>query len=321
MPTTYSIAWWNLENLFNVSDCHFRAEHLQKRLAKELKGWSEGILRRKLMNLGSIIKQMNDGNGPDLLGVCEVESVQVLEMLLEELEPLGRNYRISHYDMPDGRGIDVAFIYDNDKFTAEEQFTHTVVKRSATRDLYQVNFSTKRGRTLVLVGNHWPSRSGGQYASEPYRINAAETLSYWLERIEEVHGNNAAVLVMGDFNDEPFDRSMTQYALSQRQRRKVLYARTPALYNLMWSLMGQSLGTHYYDNNVGMLDQFLISKGMLRSKAKFKVVSKSVEIFRPEEMVSKGRYPAPIRFGRPSSEMNKEGFSDHFPILMKLEER
>jgi len=36
-----------------------------------------------------------------------------------------------------------------------------------------------------LIGNHWPSRGGGQYESEPYRIIAGETLSCFHQRILE----------------------------------------------------------------------------------------------------------------------------------------
>ncbi len=95
---------------------------------------------------------------------------------------------------------------------------------------------------LVLVGNHWPARLGGQYKSEPYRIMAAETLSYWHERIKEYKGDKVPIVVMGDFNDEPYNRSLREYALSTQSRAKVLRSRSPRLFNLMWPLMGQALG-------------------------------------------------------------------------------
>jgi len=60
------------------------------------------------------------------------------------------------------------------------------MKREATRDIVKVNFKTKPFHNrLVLIGNHWPSRGGGQYESEPYRIIAGETLSYFHQRILE----------------------------------------------------------------------------------------------------------------------------------------
>ena len=60
------------------------------------------------------------------------------------------------------------------------------------------------------------------YESEPYRILAAETLGYWHERIADIKGDDMPVLAMGDFNDEPFSRSLTEYALSTMQAAKVL---------------------------------------------------------------------------------------------------
>jgi endonuclease/exonuclease/phosphatase family metal-dependent hydrolase len=45
----------------------------------------------------------------------------------------------------------------------------------------------------------------------------------------QVHGEQTPVLAMGDFNDEPFDTSLVQHALSTRQRTKVLRAEIPRL--------------------------------------------------------------------------------------------
>ena len=316
----YFIAWWNLENLFDIQKSQDRPEWLKKALARELAGWTAGVLNRKVSQLASIIMKMNDGKGPDLLGVCEVENWGVLDKLIAALSTLGRSYGVAHHDTEDKRGIDIAFIYDAGQFTAHEQFHHTILKRSSTRDLFQVNFKTKSDRLLVAIGNHWPSRLGGQYESEPYRILAAETLSYWIERIQEIHGRDVPVLVMGDFNDEPFDRSMTEYASSERLKKKVSYARNPKLLNLMWPVMGNAIGTHYYDNEPAVLDQFLVSRGMILTRSDLKAVDGSAQVFVTEEMKT-GRYEAPRRFGRPSKELDEDGFSDHFPITMAIEAR
>jgi hypothetical protein len=63
-----------------------------------------------------------------------------------------------------------------------------IQKRTATREIFQVNFRTTAGRPLVVIGNHWPARLPGQYDTEPFRIVAAETLAYFVERILEVLG-------------------------------------------------------------------------------------------------------------------------------------
>lgn len=319
MPDYY-VAFWNLENLFDINNSPRRSEKLQRTLKSELSKWTTPVLNRKIQQLTSIIRQMNQGRGPDILGVCEVENDYVLRLLLNALTIPNRNYAIEHHDMSDKRGIDVAFIYDRNSFTAEAQFSHYIIKRSATRDLFQVNFRTVGNNLIILIGNHWPSRSAGQYSSEPYRIIAGETLSYFHQRIRDIQGNSdVAVLAMGDFNDEPFSRSLVEYALSERIRAKVTKARSPKFLNLMWPLLGKGIGTHYFDDYPNMLDQFLASKGLLTGNSNFKVLPDTVEVVRFPEMVSNGDYPAPIRYGRGKSS-NKDGYSDHFPIAVQIKE-
>ena len=202
-----------------------RTEKLQRTIGNDLAGWTAERRDRKVAQLASVIAQMNSGSGPDLLGVCEVENRFVLELLVAALNtPLpGRNLEIVHADTEDARGIDVAFIYDPDLFDVPvgETFFHVVMRRNATREIVQVNFKTKKSRTWSVFGNHWPSRSGGQFESAGYRDIAGETLGYFHERALEVHGPETPALAMGDFNDEPFDTSLVIHALSTRQRRSV----------------------------------------------------------------------------------------------------
>lgn len=321
MPT-YHVAFWNLENLFDVENAppSRRPDKVKRALGSELAGWDASQLNQKVSQLASVIVQMNGGRGPDLLGVCEVENEHVLLKLAAALDSLGRNYAVAHHDTSDRRGIDVAFIYDADMLDEIEQFSHFIVKRTATRDLFQVNFRTASNRTLAVVGNHWPSRSGGHLESEPYRIIAGETLAYFHQRIREVHGRDTAVLAMGDFNDEPFDRSLVYHALAVEDATRVENARNPYFLNLMWPAVGANQATFYFDGNQGnVLDQFLISKSLVTGSSGLQAAPSSVQVFRPPEMVGTGAYPEPIKAGRGGS-FNPDGFSDHYPITMEIDE-
>ena len=324
MPQHY-LAWWNVENLFNIKSDPDRSDKLERALGKELDGWTAPVLTKKLDQLASIIMKMNGGAGPDILGVCEVENEKVLSKLIAKLPLLGRAYAVVHADAQDQRGIDVAFIYDTAKYevNTDEVFNHFILRRNATRDLLQVSFYTKpKGHRLVLIGNHWPSRSGGEASSEPYRIMAAETLAYFHQRILEINGQHQGVVVMGDFNDEPFNRSLVDYALSERQERRVksLRSRNPYLLNLAWTLMGQGLGTHHFAGVPSMLDQILVNRPLLRDGASLLADPSSFQISSFPEMVGAGG--SPKRFGRPSSpsSFDDQGFSDHFPIAVVVQE-
>ncbi len=321
MVHTYQIAFWNLENLFDIEDSPRRTEKLQRAIGRDIRGWTQALLDRKVSQLASVIRQMNGGNGPDILGCCEIENAHVMELLVQALAPLGRNYQIAHADMQDRRGIDVGFIYDSGLFTNEAVFSHFIVKRTATRDLLQVNFRTQQGRLLVLVGNHWPSRTSGKLDSDGYRFMAGETLAYFHERIWQVHGKDTPVLAMGDFNDEPYDRSLTDYARSNRDKTKVIRSTSPRFLNLMWPLMGMDNGTHYFNNFPNVLDQFLADKNMLKSNSPIKVKAADVQIFQPTEMVGGGSYPAPMRYGGMGKTVDENGFSDHYPIIVGVTEK
>ncbi len=102
--TPHYIAWWNVENLFDVEDSPHRSDKLQRTLQNELDGWNEQILDRKLSQLAKIISKMNDGNGPDILSVCEIENEYVLQKLVSHSDMSNRNYAIAHENTQDRRG-------------------------------------------------------------------------------------------------------------------------------------------------------------------------------------------------------------------------
>ncbi len=315
----YYVTWWNLENLFDSENAP-RTDKLRRALKKELEGWSDEILEKKIKQLVKMLRTINGSNGPDILGVCEVENENVLKKFRDSLQQtLDRGYKIIHADTQDERGIDVAFLYDKDKFAVDPQkvFFHVIVKRYATRDIVQASFRAKISNTeFVLVGNHWPSRSGGQLESEPYRMMAGETLAYFNQRIQDVHIQAIPILVMGDFNDEPFNRSITEYAKSTVSADRVLNAHSvPWLYNLMWEAIGSRAGTFYYSDAYNVLDQFMVSRGMLIDNAKLKVQQGSIRIEVFPEMSKNG---IPRKFGRPAEALDQEGYSDHFPISLVL---
>ena len=311
--TDFFVGWWNVENLFDIEDSPRREDRIKSKIRSDVRNWTPQVLDTKISQLSKIIKQMNGGNGPDILGLCEIENEYVLEKLVQGLSSLNRDYKIAHANTGDGRGIDVAFVYDNSKFNLGETFQHWVVKRSATRELFQANMKVRENNSdLVLIGNHWPARSAGTYMSEPYRMLAGETLSYWMSRILEELGSTTPVMVMGDFNDEPFNRSVMEYALGTNSAQKVKNSTTaPRLYNLMWSLLKDGLATYNFRGSWTMLDQFMVSKGFLKDDGSLKLKPDSTKVERFSDMIVNGK---PYRFGLPKNTLNLDGYSDHFPI-------
>ena len=330
MSVEYYVAWWNLENLFDEQDAppSRRSDKVRRALGHDLVGWTAELRDREVDQLASVVARMNGGAGPDLLVVCEVENRFVLELLVANVHERvpGRSYGIAHADTDDARGIDVAFLYDTALFEApaDETFFHVVMRRNATREIVQVTFRTRhRGRVWAVFGNHWPSRSGGQYESAGFRDIAGETLGYFHQRVLDVHSRRTPVLAMGDFNDEPFDTSLVIHALSTRQRNRVLNAQVPLLWNLSWPLAGgadgRPDGTFYWQSEPNLLDQFLVNRALASGEV-FAVDEASVEILRFPGTSDAGDYPKPIPFGGMGHAINRDGFSDHFPIGVRVTE-
>ncbi|NTV67397.1 MAG: endonuclease/exonuclease/phosphatase [Chlorobaculum sp.] len=317
MQNNLFIAFWNVENLFDV-DTTDRPEKIKKIIKKDIAGWDDTILSIKLAQLSKVIRSMNSSAGPDILGVCEIENRNVLEKLVAKIAgDGGRAYQIAHADTSDNRGIDVAFLYDPAiaSTSPSEMFQHWIMKRYATREIFQVNFHID-DKIIVLVGNHWPSRTAGEYESEPYRIIAGETLAYWIQRIKEELGKEVAIVVLGDFNDEPFNRSIKEYALSINDKKRVKNGRNPYLLNLMWPMLAEGVGSHYYGSQWNMLDQIMISRGIINGKSGWKQDG-NVQI-EAVSLMSIPKKTGPRRFGLKQDERDTEGFSDHYPVSIKL---
>jgi endonuclease/exonuclease/phosphatase family metal-dependent hydrolase len=340
----YLVAFWNLENLFAPEDFPDREPWLADAVRNELTGWTQNLFDRKVGQLASIIVQMKGGAGPDLLGVCEVENRFALQAVANQLNALrpNRGYQIVHVDSTrDQRGIDTAFLFDSNVLstTPQELFSHWVMRRTGTRDITQATFITQAGNELIALANHWPSRSasagrGSQY-SAGFRATAGETLGYWHERIREEKGRNAAILAMGDFNDDPFDDSLIVHAQALRERGDVARAQSAKFYNLSWGYLTQVVtdhrgnerevdGTLYFDGDANLFDQMLVARGLLMGSSRLKVDEGSAKIEAFSEMVDHRVGEGPIRFGLPkgnaAENVNTFGFSDHFPISVVINE-
>jgi len=287
---------------------------------------------------------MNDGQGPDILGVCEVEDLKVLTDLANTVNASlpNRDYQpvFASEDLS-FRGIDTAFLFEAGQFSVNPDliFNHFVMRRTGTRDILQATFKAiHSGAELVVMANHWPSRSGGAAASAGFRATAGETLSYWHKRIREEAPlrDRTPVLAIGDFNDDPWDGSLTFNANATRERGDVERAESERFYNFAWEFLSftsddhrgdprQLDGTLYYQNDGNVFDQILANRPLLdRGESAFKVVGGSARVFALPAMVSHKVGSGPIRFGLPKGDVAKNidetGFSDHFPVEITLTE-
>jgi hypothetical protein len=261
---------------------------------------------------------------------------------------------------PDGtadlRGIDVSVAFDDRKLRVIERRSHRVHLRYATRDIFEVVFELlDTGERLVVIAAHWPSRRQGQYGSEPFRIAVAENIAFLVRdhvRFDaprylslQAAGDLAAVrtrfdppiLIMGDFNDEPGDRSVIHHLQASSERDRVAGPTNDIdrfidgsryrgddtfLYNPCWRFLGaENAGTFFIDstsdgqvfaNRYQVLDQFVVSRGLLGGSG-LRLDEASVAIIDSEAVATQ-----PAKRPRKFSRKTRKGTWDHLPIIAAL---
>ena len=113
----FSIAFYNVENLFDAEHTDFT---LDEDFTPEGKlEWNSERYQLKLDRIAKVITGIGaeeGANPPVFMGLAEVENDKVLLDLINQKELSEYNYDFVHYESPDERGVDVAFLYRKDFF-------------------------------------------------------------------------------------------------------------------------------------------------------------------------------------------------------------
>lgn len=307
----FSVAFYNVENLFDTEDDPLTSD--DEFTPEGSKEWDEERYQKKINNIADVISGI-DKHLPLFVGLCEIENEKVLKDLTESRLLKSGNYKIVHYNSPDTRGIDVGFIYKSDYFKVlEEESLEVYFEESPnvlTRDILYVKGEVNNEVIHVFV-NHWSSRRKGEKETEYKRITAAEVLK---SRIEKIQGNNAKakILVMGDFNDYPNNKSITDVLEASLQPK------SDEFYNLASKLDKNEKGTHFYNDEWGMLDQMMVSNSWLVSKSGNVLMNKTVDIYKAEKVLFKHKHFGGIPNKTYGGDRYYGGYSDHLAISLQF---
>jgi predicted extracellular nuclease len=308
---TIKIAFWNVENLFDLlDDPHTNDNEFAINGKKNV---TQEIYDLKLKNMAEVI----DALDTDILGLCEIEN----RFVLKELDSaVARDYKIIHYDSPDNRGIDVALLYDPKKLTVthSEPVPVTLPTGRPTRDILYVKAIFAQ-TDLHLFVNHWPSKYGGAEKSIPLRAAAGKTLRIEVESILS-QDLNAEIVIMGDLNDEPIDPSVTMH-LGATMELDQIGKNDQILWNVMKIWHRNSSGSTYkYGGNDMVYDHLILSTGLVDNIG-LKLVKNSVGVFDGYGYRQHGgKYDGyPFRFWAGNRLLG--GYSDHMPIYLKIESK
>lgn len=297
----FKIAWWN---------CHISAPTTK---AKPRILTDEFIL---------IILAVLD-SGVDLFCLCEVNEKDCLELerkikIAALSKPKYADFTVRSLYSKDGNKIDdYGIIYRHNKLLPSSEVVDLNTKADVTDKYLKVGrklgFKLDGHLDLWIILCHWQSLR--TYTEDSHvRSEVAMALRGHVEDIYDQDGD-ALIAICGDFNDEPFSRTL-QMALKASRDISYVKARSKALFNPFWRLIGISdlvAGSHLpagtcvtadpqHMTNWRTFDQIILSSGFLKNGWHF--VGSGVEIL--SALIPQG------------SALTWSDLSDHYPVTCNL---
>ena len=319
--SVYGVAFYNQENLFDT--CHDEGKNDYEFLPTGSYRWNGMKYTHKLHNMARAIADLGTdvlpGVGCSIIGLSEIENSKVLDALVAQPELAARGYKYVHVEGPDKRGVDCALLYNPALFTVRDVKLVPYVydlekdKNRATRGFLTVS-GTLAGEHVAAVVCHWPSRGASSY----YRELGAKQVKALKDSLLR-DDPKVKVMVMGDMNDDPTNKSMHEVLSAKPEIDKV---GPDDMYNPWYNILAkEGRGTLAYGGSWNLFDQIVLTPNMLNKKGKkdFSTLKfwKNQIFSRPYLIQTEGKYKGtPKR--TTAGGVWLDGFSDHLPVVLYL---
>jgi endonuclease/exonuclease/phosphatase family metal-dependent hydrolase len=315
---SFLVVSYNVENLFDtINSPLFDDDEFTPSGTKE---WTYDRYKKKLNDLARVVLSIPGKELPALIGLSEIENRKVLEDLTNVRGLRKGDYEIVHADGQDPRGIECALLYRPDLFKYKSHeyvpIADPVDPDYIYRDILHVQGKGPEGSNLHIFVNHWKSRSGGELETERQRMFSAITLRKQMDLLM-ARETDFKVIIMGDFNDEPTNRSLTNGLSALNKRRNIQMGDYYNLFYDLHNIGGQ--GTYNYQGKWNMLDQVIVSYNLLNQERGLSTRYDSGIILKEEwmlyvsekygESLPSATYGGPEYYGGPS---------DHLPIYVEF---
>lgn len=317
----YGIGFYNQENLFDT--CHDEGKRDYDFLPNGSYRWNGLKYTHKLHNMARALADMGTDVLPNVgcavIGLSEVENHKVLDDLTAQ-EPLKkRGYKYVHIEGPDRRGIDCALLYNPYLFKVETTKLVPYVQELKKDSTFLTRgFLTVSGKLadehVAFIVCHWPSRAATSF----YRESGGRQVKVIKDSLLR-EDPNAKVFVMGDMNDDPTNKSMTEALGCKAEIDEV---GSDNMYNPWYNILAkEGQGTLFYSGSWNLFDQIVMSPNLLNKKGKkdFSTLKfyKNQIFCRDYLIQSEGKYKgAPKRTHAGGSWL--DGYSDHLPVVVYL---
>jgi predicted extracellular nuclease len=273
-PEEFSVATFNVENLFDPSEPHPTDPPIP----------TTAQYKRDLAKTADVILAMG---APTVVGLQEVENVEILADLAEEGSVAGFDYEPLLIEGTDSRGIDVGYLVRGDQATVEGVASYPAPEGLTSRPplLITVTVHLAGGdETVYVLNNHFTSMSGGEAPTEPRRVAQAEWNVTLVERIL-ANEPEANVIVLGDLNSFYDSPPLDVF-------------RESGWHHVYEFVAPQRLYTYVYQGESETLDHILVTQDLYERLARVEALHVNAD------------YPLPL-----ADDTSAPRMSDHDPLI------
>lgn len=305
------LSFYNVENLFLPDH---KPKHKSDPTNSGLRNWDERKYQNKLFRIAHVFQLIKEDNGmlPFMIGLSEVSGRKVLEDLVQK-EPFNAEYGIVHYNSKDERKVDVALLYDRNKIEIihSEAITFLfeaegkgIQNYETTRDVLYSRVKYKQEEIDIFIA-HLPS----QREKDINGPKRAFILTELRKKILNIMNNDEKnVILCGDFNENPDDENL----------KKILYdeLNNKVLENPFQQLFLEKRYSAFHYRSGLLFDQIILSESFFNKGSTLSF--QDAEVFSSGKISSRDRKFEGRPFRTYSGTRYLGGYSDHFPVFVRL---
>ncbi|MFI3304674.1 MAG: endonuclease/exonuclease/phosphatase family protein [Rikenellaceae bacterium] len=320
----HKIAFYNVENFFDtIDDPNTNDDEFTPNGSNE---WTYVKYAKKLTNVERVLFDISkiESEYPAVIGFAEVEVSSVMEDIASTPKLAPAKYQVVHYDSPERRGVDVAFLYRPDVFQLEgsEAIRSVIPGRPdfKTRDILTMWGKIDKEPFFFAVV-HWSSRVGGQKSSEHLRIANATQLRSVVDSVSMANPATKIVL-MGDFNDDPQDKSLYEVLGATESRERI---KNGDFFNPFYSMHKAGYGTLGYAGRWNLFDNIVVSKNLVFAEPSTYKIDKSPlnskyygTVFKTKYLLQQSGSYKGYPYRSYSNGAFIGGYSDHLPVFITI---
>ena len=316
--SVYAIGFYNQENLF---DCvHDEGKNDYDFTPNGSYHWNEMKYSHKIRNMSTVLAEMGTDVLPNVgcavIGLAEVENDHVMHDLISQPALAASGYKYVHIEGPDHRGIDCALLYNPKFFTVNDSklvpYVYDFPQDStrATRGFLTVS-GTLAGEHVTVIVCHLPSRGAGSY----YRELGGKQIKVLKDSLLR-QDPKVKVLVMGDMNDDPTNKSMYECLSAKPEISEV---GPDDMYNPWYNiLVKEGTGTLQYQGKWNLFDQIIMTPNLLNKNGEKDYSDLKFwknQIFRRDYLFQEaGKYKGNTK-RTTAGGVWLDGYSDHLPVV------